>query len=603
MLPAAALLMLTGCTDDSYDLDNLDKTVGVKITDLVVPVNLGNITMNSVFDLDDTESISKEMYEGKEIYVFNRSGNYTSDEIHINSFHVNRPSDLSPTNSGATMRGIPSSTVEYDLEEMTKHFTYEVRDVDSKVVYVNNIETPGVRLSVSLRVPDEFMQHVTSITYKNMVFEFPKNLKVYGPDGTSLINATSNIGNYNASTGELTISEYTSYTAETTLYIDANYIDMGRLENINNAFDYENTIQLKSGEISFISNNPSSMPGRFDFYAYYDLPAFDIDYFTGKINYEIEGLSFDPVNLDDMPDILNNEGTRVRIANPQLYFNLVNTCAPYDLGGDMQLELLASRPTGDIPYLLPENIVVNDGEEDAKFAISPEGENLKSMAEGYDAANGTKMLKFTELSDLLYGNDEKGYGIPSAIDVNFINPTMKGVAKRFPLERAGVPGSGIIQPITGSYLFKAPLAPADGSVIVYSGDNDSWDSDFFKDLRISSLTVTTTASSELPLDVNLSAHLINSRHEHIGICEMSQLLKANASNEDITITILPSAGQEYITDIIGIYYEAIATQNTAYPSPADVPIISPDMTIKLENLRGRVDGEYVTTLDDDDDNN
>lgn len=609
-VPAVALLMLTGCIDDNYDLDNIDKTIGVSVNDLVVPVNLGTVTLNSIFDLENSESITKEDFNGKEIYVFNRKGDFKSDDIHISTFYVNPPSDLSPTHATATaMSGLNSQAkapavsaeIRYSVGSMTKNFTYHLNNVDSKVKSVNSVESREITLTVDLVVPSNLMADTKEIRFSDMVFQFPKGFRSYNDaSGNSLKSAVCNIGTYDAATGKLRITDYRTTDARTALTLTANVVETDGTPVLGNEFDFTRSIRLEQGNITISTDNAAAFPPTFDFYAYYDLPGFEIDYFSGKIDYDIEGLAFDPVELNDMPEILTGDGTRVRIANPQLYLSLENTCAPYDLGGNIGLKLTANRPTGSIDYDLPEDIVVTPARSVSKFAISPEGDNLKPIA-GYTAADGTDFIRFDELSDVLYGSEAKGYGIPSTVDVDFINPVITGTARRFPLRPLGNSTEGTINAVNGNYIFKAPLALADGSVIVYNAQEDDWDSSDLRALEVTLLEVTADASSDLPLDVMLTAHLLDRKGNRIGRCETPNPLKANADGEKISIIITPTDSEGVMTDIDGIYYEATASQNNAYDAPSDVPALSPEMKIQLKNLKLKVNGRYVKDLDDDDD--
>ena len=52
-LISALLLLFASCIDDKYDLGDIDTTVEVKVVDLVVPMNLDEITLSSLISLDE----------------------------------------------------------------------------------------------------------------------------------------------------------------------------------------------------------------------------------------------------------------------------------------------------------------------------------------------------------------------------------------------------------------------------------------------------------------------------------------------------------------------------------------------------------------------
>lgn len=59
--PLAAMLLLTGCIDDNYDLSNINTTSEVKVDGLIIPVNVKDVTLNSVIDLDENSDVKKEI--------------------------------------------------------------------------------------------------------------------------------------------------------------------------------------------------------------------------------------------------------------------------------------------------------------------------------------------------------------------------------------------------------------------------------------------------------------------------------------------------------------------------------------------------------------
>ena len=71
---AVALLALTaGCTDQDYDLGNLDTEMQIAVNELTVPLNLAPVKFESMVKLDDAECIKVDA-----------DGNYVRlDRIHF----------------------------------------------------------------------------------------------------------------------------------------------------------------------------------------------------------------------------------------------------------------------------------------------------------------------------------------------------------------------------------------------------------------------------------------------------------------------------------------------------------------------------------------
>lgn len=592
-LPLAAALALSGCTDDNYDLANIDTSTEIPVNDLVIPVNLGTVTLNNVIKLDDSKTITKEPYigsdpalQGKDVYVYNYNGDFTSEKIHINEFFVKAPGNINPSIVHVNLLDnvqvkkkapVALGTFEYNVNQMSTDFHYNINDVDPKVVSVNEITTPKVTFAIKLDIPTNVMAMSSEVELQNVRINFPKGMTM-----KSGKPATSSIGTYNPESGDVLISSYKTSSGKVELALTAEVLDLKKLGLIlnNGQINFDGKISVESGKFVLSPKIDSfKFPSEFDIDISYNLSNFQIENFTGNIDYNIEGLQFDDAMLTDIPDFLSQSDTRIRIANPQIYLSINNSCAEYGLGGLTGLSVTPYRKgQAGTTISMEDDIIVghNKGVGPYQFAISPEGKQLKPI-ESYASA---EKLTFSKLGDILYGD-----GIPQKIRVEFPSPQILGDANQFPL------GTDI-PAVKGSYVFRAPLALADGSQIVYSGTEDDWHSDTLDDLYVNSLEVTANVTSTVPLEVRLSASILNEDGTHMGVCEATPL-PALADNHPIKITITPDKGLEYITGIDGIFYEAWAISTTTAQNPADVPPLSPEQTIQLKDIRVKVNGKYV----------
>ncbi len=586
VLPLAAAFLAVGCVDDNYDLANIDTSVEVPVNDLVIPVNFNPVTLNSIIDLDNSESITKEKTsDGKEIYVYTYSGDFGegSKDIRINDFKVNAPKDINPSvvhvnllDNAQARRKVPGlgNVISYNMNHMSTKFSYKINDVDSKVSEIESVVTPKVTFSTSLSMPKDVMGSCKEIEIKNVKMKFPKGLYT-----TVTTGAKSSLGKYDAETGELTIPSFKTTDGKIDVTLTAEIIDIEDLgiKLKDNKFDFDGEIIVDSGQLDLITDKDlMSFPTNFDVDIDYDFSSFEITKFSGVIDYNIDAPDFKPADLTDIPDFLAQDETKIKLANPQIYISIDNTCAPYGLGGSAGLEITPIRNDVDgNPIKMDEKIVIghNKGVGPYKYAISPEGKDLQPIAEYSDA---TKYL-FSELGNVLYGN-----GLPQKLEVDFIDPKIEGQATNFPLGQN-------IPSVKGNYTFRAPLALADGSQIVYSGTEDDWHSDALEDLYVRTLELTANVTSTVPLAVKLTANILDKEGKHIGVATANEV-PAMAQNYPLTITITPDAGSDFISGIDGIFYEAWAISNT----PADeAEALSPDQTLKLDDIRAKVSGKYV----------
>ncbi|MDE5842621.1 MAG: hypothetical protein K2H35_02655, partial [Muribaculaceae bacterium] len=356
--------------------------------------------------------------------------------------------------------------------------------------------------------------------------------------------------------------------------------------------DFTGEIVVREGEFVMIPKSLiSDFPDTFNIDINYNLSDFDVNTFTGNLDYTIEGLQFEDAVLSDIPDFLNQPETRIKLANPQIYLSVNNSCAQYDLEGISKLEITPMREVNgsevaDKTISMTDNIVIgyDKGEGPYKYAISPAGNDLTPI-QGFENAS---KIPFKDLGEILDGE-----GLPSKLRIGFETPRVMGLANRLPLNTE-------INKIQGSYQFSAPLALAAGSQIVYSGTEDDWSSDELDDLYVETLELTAIVNSDVPLNVKLSAQILNKNGEHLGICEATEL-PAMAKDYPITIKIRPNDGDKYLSEIDGIFYEVWAISEDDSNNPTETPALSPEMTLNLDKIRAKVSGKYVYIDDDSND--
>ena len=57
-LSALALtLMLAGCIDDKYDLDDIDSTARISVNELTLPITIDPVTLSSMVNLKEGQAI------------------------------------------------------------------------------------------------------------------------------------------------------------------------------------------------------------------------------------------------------------------------------------------------------------------------------------------------------------------------------------------------------------------------------------------------------------------------------------------------------------------------------------------------------------------
>lgn len=616
-LPLAAFMLTIGCKDSNYDLSDIDTTSKVIVKDLVVPVNLAPVKLSSIIEIDD-ESSDKSFFEeeidGQKYYVFRTSGDFNGD-VKIESFSVSPEpiesntvnidlKDVLPTplNRKKAKEGVQIEPLEYHIKYQESSFKYTVSDISSSIETVKSIQTPEVSLSLTLNLPNSMMKDLSSIYLTDVVLTFPDNL--YMNDSKTpaevFIDGKKGFASYNPADGTVKMNGNTSYEISSKgifkIEVKAQELSVkGQGSNpeeglkINGGeFDYNGKIAVNSG-VLIMTPKPNTIPeSHFEAGVDYDLSSFTIDNFSGKIDYKLDDLAFDDLKLNNLPDFLNQSGTSISIADPQLYISLNNPCAPYDLEAKTGLTIIPKRDgVAEEGYIMNDILKVpyNKGEGPFNYVINRSGKTPSNIVDDYANPIPTP-LEFRKLGEILSGD-----GIPTTLEIKFENPdaSVFGFANKFPLQPKNAT-QNIVHPVKGNYEFRAPLALSDGSVIGYSDTTKDWDSDELKDLHINLLEISADALSEIPLEVELSAKLRNSNGDFIGKCEPITLEASSSSPILLKITPDTEKGEEELTDINGIEYSITARSNT----PADeTPTLSPDMSITLDNLKARINGYYL----------
>ena len=81
---SAISLCLASCIDNDYDLSDIDTTSRLQVKDLIVPINIDDITLSQVLDLDDDSEIEEVVQpDGSVIYAVRKEGDFKIGRAHV----------------------------------------------------------------------------------------------------------------------------------------------------------------------------------------------------------------------------------------------------------------------------------------------------------------------------------------------------------------------------------------------------------------------------------------------------------------------------------------------------------------------------------------
>lgn len=572
LLATGVVLSMASCVDDNYDLSDIDSTARIDVKDLVVPINLDVISLESILDIKEGEAI--QVIDGQ--YAIVKEGNVDAAQINIPAVSVKAPV-IKPTESTVYAENSYSSSstknglgaLRFPLSSTPTDCKYSTSDVSDYIVAINSCEcNVSLDLTVSLV---EAKDIIKNCDFSDIVFQLPKGLSMTESAG----------GNYNPNTGELYIENRQISGSSLPLHLEVDGIDFSKTNYSydNPTLTVDEKIYLKSGfatiSESNIVGNISSIPTTLTLRTEYVLSDIDIKSFTGRIKYEVDDVNIPEVSLNDLPDVLSQEETDISITNPCLYLQFNNALQQYELKAQSGLSITAIRPGEDDKTfgLNPGQLITintNHPNGSYSFCLSPE---MPSTIDTDFA--GAEHVGYSSLSNVLSGN-----GMPKSIKVNLVDPIIPDQPVNLFLLGADM------GKISGKYKLVAPLNFMGGSYVTYTNDMDGWNDEEFDKVTITTLTITMKASSDVPIALDFTAYPIDVDGKQIGDVEISGAqINANAQDQEITLRI---TGQ--IQHLDGLRYRAVAS------AAADGKTLSPDMTITLKDVKPVVSGYYEKEL-------
>lgn len=586
MKPFAAIALclagLTGCIDDSYDLDNINTDVEVKVKDLVIPVNLDAITLSNAFDLNDDSAI-KEI-DGE--YAVSVSGDFESNPVTVGKVDIT-PGAISPIvcqifkYEGGGVE-IPSFTVagqviNYEITRATTDFSFTCNTVDKSVRSLKRVKGDWT-IDVEMYLTDA-NRLFHNLEFQKLVLELPAGIHV---------------SNYPCSNGQVSVGLVKIDPTKTnTVTLKVDEIDFSVFDN--NAFTFkaaqgdlnDGTITFKgsvgvlSGYVVGGTNDTSSrLPQDVTLNVTPDMGVISVKSVTGTVGYKITGFNVDNVDLNDLPDMLRQEGTDVTLANPQLYLSLNNPVAGYKLTASSGLTLTAmkdSRPVNTCSLDAGQLIKLGyDKGVDGPYPFCLAPTDPRSYIAGYQ---GAQYVGYGSLSKLLSGD-----GLPDYIKVNFDDTrVVDGEVADFALNTT-------IVAVKGSYELFAPLQLGLNSTIVYSEQETGWSDDTLDKITIDKIAVSATVANSLPADITVWGKPLDVNGNPIKDATGKDIVLDGltiAAGTTAPVTLKSSAP---IKGLDGILYEAYCKVTK------EGQTLKPTETIELSNIRVTVSGSYIDTL-------
>ena len=570
---AIAMLTLTGCVDDNYDLSDIDTTVKVNVDQLVIPINIDEISMGSIINLHEDDIV--KVIDGK--YTIVREGEFSSDDISVPQISLSAPAVTStaipinltniPFSTKATGTG-DSFTFTYEIASPPTYFNYSSENVSDMIVSIDHV---GCELELGIIVQlDGLQNYVNHLTLDDVVIQLPKGLDMTETAG----------GTYTRETGELYIPSLNVNGTSATLRLHASGVDMvhagGDYNYDENSLHFKGSLYFKSGlahiSISDIKNGLTSLPRQVTLRNDYTLTDAVITSFTGSMRYKISDAALTDIDLNHMPELLAQPSTNLSIVNPQIFLAINNPLQSYNLYARTGLTVDAFRDNVSHQYAIDNpwfQIGPNNTNGSYYYCLSPQEASDPDFP-------GATHVPFSTLGQVLSGN-----GVPTRLALALVDPNV-------PTQQvSGFPLGQNLGALHGHYKFLAPLDFVSGSTITYQSTIDGWHSEDLAHMTIQKIEITLDIATDIPVNVNFTGYPIDPEGKRIEGVEITGADIISDPNGR-TITILVD-GTIDGSRLDGISFTAVATA-------IDGSALSPDMKVRLSNVRPKVTGYYQKKL-------
>ncbi|HJG00378.1 MAG TPA: hypothetical protein K8V61_13945 [Bacteroides clarus] len=474
-LIAVALLLTslgitTSCIDNSYDLNkDIDMTISAGGEHLAIPVGYTEkITLDKIIEIEEGDDL--QLVDGE--YHLLKKGNIDNATTEIGEVTV--------TGTTTIIEATPIAEVAAALTHwqtmaasIKKTGTIEVsaHDIDDAIKEIGALKASSpTELIINLGITAGENMDFDNITFTDLKITFPSILD-FEPY-TGLSNNILDLDGLTINKGEeknisLQVKGY-KFGNETP---DGKKI-IGNTLNINEKVIVEGktTVDVKMGSSGTISFTPTI-----------ELQEMDIQSVTGVIQPIIEPTG-STVNLENLPDFLEDDATELDITNPIFTFIAKNPLeAPIILNGTMQGEKNGSIIEGS-------TVILGRNGIDQQDIILEKGDNIIALSRlGTGGPEGSKNIKVSNINDLIKK-------IPDVVKVD-LNPLVE-YATYYTVD------------LTTSYAMESnydidiPLNFGSNLKIVYDETIDNFDLDL-EDVDIKKAILSINAVNTIPLAMEI----------------------------------------------------------------------------------------------------
>ena len=478
-LIAAALLqtsfgITTSCIDNSYDLNkDIDMTISAGGEHLAIPVGYTEkITLDKIIELDEGDDL--QIVDGE--YHLLKKDNIDETNTSVKLVTVNESSN--PIEPIRIISGNHDSDV-YDIlipnAESEGFINAEAHGVDKAVIEIGSLAADmPTTLTLKLKLSGEISTSLVKVGTMTITFpNFIQFEKENGLNGQTLTMTDVQIEPYSGFTKELKINKYV-FGKE---YGEGNRVDEENGDRILKIENQEIKIEMQGINVTTPSGN-----GSLNITPTITLAEMAVSEVYGTIQPDID-VKPTEVELNNLPDFLQDDEIRLDITNPVFSFNANNP-----LNTDVEMDgVLTGYKDGKVTKI----VKIGSGNGGASITLKPSGDKQQTISIVRDEqtvveANATKVV-VPNLNDIIET-------IPDHINVE-LKPAVK-------TEQYYTVNLGQDYTLNSAYDIDIPLSFGSNLKIVYEETLDNFDLDL-EDVDIKKAVLSINAVNTIPLAMEI----------------------------------------------------------------------------------------------------
>lgn len=568
--------LVTGCTNDDYDFDQIDATMGFGGGELEIPASSTmNIPLSDILELEENGSV-KIVANGD--YLFQLTGTDAStafpriSPIHLtgksyNPFTLNISSAAKGTRAAGTHLSFVSPKQQMFVYNGTDAAVKSLKsaEVDGEIVLTVNLALNGLSSAIA--------------TIDKVTINLPGYLQISQVtgkgNGVPMVNGS-----------KITV-ENVSTSRDLRLTIKAKKLDFANQDDAYGKVVIDNNGSIKmDGYFDLgIEANVTRVPtSALTIDANVNVNNITLKSATGIFDPEINISSLGDVSVTGVPDFLSEDGVRADLDNPQIILSIKNDM---DAAAKVTAKVISTKNGQNLATVqLPEmNICKTTVTPVTKICICRH--KTAELTAQYGAAN---VYEVSNLATLINQH------IPDHVQITDVE-AKADLSQEMTIE------FGRNYNVVPSYEIYAPLAFAEDAVIEYADDFDGWNDDL-DDLELSEGTyvrLTADAQNLVPATLIVEATPLG-----LEGADISNLIEVNvkkgtvkASADGVTAVNSPleielrEKEKGALQKLDGLSYKVRGKASHDGTTVTGINLNSKKHTLKLENIKVKLVGKVI----------